>query len=168
MTTETNLKLGDLIIPIGAGRGITQNISLVDNGELRRTVNGDLIDLTRDENRKYVSNISASDQKTPSLAGLWKGMQLVVESVAIIRQLVNPAALTATLVRDYVAGTVFGRDINGVKITPTSVVGLLATFPSNVVMVEFCPKLTMLIADISIDTDEYEATQSWDISLEEV
>lgn len=168
MTDETNLKLGDLIIPIGAGRGIAQTISLVDNGTLRRTVNGTLIDLTRDENRKYVSTVSADDQKTPSLAGVWKGMQLVVECVATIRQLVSPAALTATLIRDYVTGSVFGRDINGAKITPTSVVGFLATFPSNVVMVEFYPKLTMLVAGVSINTDEYEASQNWTVELEEV
>lgn len=168
MTDETNLKLGDLIIPTGAGRGITQALSLVDNGQLRRTVNGELIDLTRDQNQKYESTISATDQKTPSLAGVWKGVELEVECVVTIRQLVNPAALTATLIRDYVTGTVFGRDINGVKITPTSVVGLLATFPSNVVMVEFFPKLTMLVSSVSINTDEYEASQGWDISLEEV
>ena len=168
MTVETNLVLGDLVIPIGSGRGITQTIALVDNGDLRRTVNGTLIDLTRDQNQKYTSNISASDQKTPSLAGIWKGMELVVSCIATIRQLVNPASLTATLIRDYATGSVFGRDINGAKITPTSVVGLLATFPSNVVMVEFYPKLTMLVSDISLNTDEYESSQSWDIDLEEV
>lgn len=168
MTTETNLVLGDLIIPIGSGRGITQSIEPVDNGELRRTVNGTLVDLTRDENRKFKSTISCSDQKTPSLAGIWKGMSLEVSSIALIRQLVSPAALTATLIRDYVVGTVFGRDINGAKITPTSVSGFLATFPFNVVMVEFYPKLTMLVDSISVETDEYGASQSWTIGLEEV
>jgi len=168
MTEETNLKLGDLVIPVGAGRGITQTINLVDNGDLRRTVNGELLDLTRDENRKYESQISANDQKTPSLAGIWKGMQLTVECVAIIRQLVNPANTTATLIRDYVTGTVVGRDINGAKVTPTSVIGLVATFPTNIVMVEWRPKLVMLVSDVQISDDEYEATQSWDISLEEV
>jgi hypothetical protein len=168
MTDETNLVLGSLVIPIGAGRGITQTIDLVDNGDLRRTVNGTLIDLTRDENRKYTSKISATDQKTPSLAGLWKGQQLVVSSIATIRQLVNPAASVATLVRTPVTGSVYGRDINGDKITPTSVIGLVATFPSNIVMVEFYPKLTMLISDITTSSDEYASSQTWDISLEEV
>jgi len=168
MTDETNLKIGNLVIPAGSGRGITQSINLVDSGDLRRTVNGTLIDLTRDENRKYTSTISASDQKTPSLAGIWKGMELIIESISTIRQLVNPASNSATMIRDYVVGTVYGRDINGVKILPTSIIGLIANFPSNIVMVEYCPKLTMLVSDISIDSDEYEATQSWTIDLEEV
>lgn len=168
MTEETNLKLGDIVIPVGAGRGITQNISLVDNGDLRRTVNGTLIDLTRDETRKYTSSVQSSDQKTPSLAGIWKGQELVVECISTIRQLVSPASTSVTLIRDFVTGSVFGRDINGAKVTPSSNVDLAFTFPTNIVMVEWLPKLTMLVADINIDSDEYEATQGWSINLEEV
>lgn len=165
---ETNLKLGNLIIPTGAGRGISQSITLFDNGDLRRTVNGSLVDLTRDESRKFVSEISAIDQKTPTFAGIWKGMEISVECISTIRQLVNPPSTTVELIRDAVELSIFGRDVDGAKVTPTLVDGRDITFAVNVYLVEFFPVLDMVVSDISIDTDEYESTQSWRLSLEEL
>ena len=168
MTGETVLKLGDLHFPAGSARGITQTLDLVSNGELRRTVNGDLKDITRQQNRKFSSSINCSDTESPTLQGIWKGTQLVVECIQPFRQLVKPAALVTNLIRTPVTGSVFGRDNTNVKVLPTSVIGLVATFPSNIVMVEYRPILTMMVSDISEDKDEYGAVESWSLSLEEV
>lgn len=168
MTDETVLKLGNLYFPVGAARGISQTIDLVSNGELRRTVNGDLKDITRQQNRKFISSISCSDTESPTIQGIWKGTQLVVECIQPFRQLIDPAGLVGNLIRTPVTGSVFGRAANNDKVLPTSVVGLVATFPTNVVMVEYRPILTMMVSDISEDKDEYGAVEAWSLSLEEV
>ncbi len=170
MTDETLLKLGDIVIPAGAGRGITQTVTPIENGSIRRTVNGELIDLTRQESRKYASAISAGDNAgtAPAFAGLWRGQTLVVECIKTIRQTVFPASLSATLIRSPVAGSVVGRDALGAKVNPSSVVDRLATFPSNVVMIEFRPILTMKVLSVNEDVNEYEASETWSLELEEV
>lgn len=168
MTDETILKLGDIYLQVGSSRGLTQSLALVSNGDLRRTVNGSLIDLTREQQRKFNSTISGSDIAAPAIQDLWRGQELEVECIQPFRQTVFPVSLTATLIRDPVSGSVFGRIADGTKIFPTSVIALVATFAQNVSMVEYRPILTMLVSDISIDNDEYAAQEGWSIDLEEV
>jgi len=167
MSSETILTLGSLVIPVGAGRGITQTIKPISNGALRRTVNGTLKDLTRIENRKFESQIRCTDMATPSMAELWKGNQITVGCIQTLNQLVNPEASSTTLIRDPVSGSVVGFKADGSKLTPTSVVGRVATFASNIERVEFRPSLTMLVVATSFDVDEYAAEEGWSIDLEE-
>lgn len=168
MTDETNLVLGSLIIPVGAGRGVTQTLAPIDNGDLRRTVNGTLLDMTRTQNRKFTSTIRVSDQSSPTLAGLWKGSDLTVSCVAKLRQLVSPANDVVVLMRTPVEASIIGRDINGDKVALADLTDDTATFADDVVMVEFAPILDMKITNISNDADEYAAQESWELSLEEV
>lgn len=167
-TDETLLTLGDIVIPVGAGRGITQTLQPIDNGDVRRTVNGTLIDLTRVENRKFESQIRCSDMATPAIAELWKGQTLLVDCIQVLNQNINPASTSATLIRDPVANSIFGFDSSGVKSEPTSVIGRDVIFASNVVHIEFRPVLDMMILATSVNTDEYAAEEGWSIDLEEV
>ena len=171
MTDETILVLGDLEIPAGAGRGITQTLQFIDNGDVRRTVNGNLRDLTRTENRKFESQVSITDQATPAMSELFKGQILLVEFITKLRHNVFPPSTTATLIRDPVVSSVLGRDSACTPITPTIVGGVGnrdITFATPVVMVEFRPILNMMVLASSLNTDEYAAEESWVIDLEEV
>ncbi len=171
MTDETVLVLGNLEIPIGSGRELTQTLRPIDNGELRRTINGTLHDLTREQNRKYESQISGNGQSiiaTPAIAELWKGSVVVVSCISKLRQNVNPAVSVITLIRTPVSGTVVGITSAGDEIDPVSVIGYEATFGENVIMVEFRPLLSMMVASTSWDDDEYAAQEGWSIDLEEV
>ena len=167
MSDETTLKLGDIYFPVGSARGISQSLEMVSNGDMRRTVNGNLRDLTRTQNRKFESSINASDTESPAVQNLWRGQELVVECIQPFRQSVSPASATATLIRTHVPSTVFGRKADNSIVAVTSVVAFLATFPEPVIMVEFRPILTMLISDISVDKDEYGAIEGWSVDLEE-
>lgn len=194
MTIETNLVLGSYIIPIGSGRGITQTLNIVNNGVMRRTVNGSLVDLTRDQNRKFDSKISANDLITPTMAGIWKGMELEVQCIATIRQLQFNSggyllledggihlledgggdeldvigADVLTLIRDPVAGSIVGRGLSGQKIATTIISGRDVTFADTIAYAEFRPKLQMRVSDITLSDDEYSAKQNWQIDLEEI
>lgn len=167
-TNETILTLGDIVIPVGSARGITQTLQPINNGDLRRTVNGSLKDLTRVENRKFESQIRCTDMATPAMAELWKGQTLSIECIQVLNQNVFPAGQAATLIRPPVSGSVVGFDSTGSKVLPTTVIGSDATFPSDVVNIEFRPILTMMVSATSMDTDEYEAEEGWSIDLEEV
>lgn len=168
MSDETDLVLGDIVIPVGSARGIAQSIEIIDNGDMRRTINGTLKNLTRQENRKFSSTINASDFSSPALAGIWRGDVIDVSCIEPLRQTVNPADTDVTLIRDPVAGTVRGIDqVTGSFVSPSSVVGRDVTFASAVTMVEFKPILTMMVTDISFDKDEYSTDESWSIQLEE-
>ena len=167
-TNETILTLGNIAIPVGAARGITQTLQPIDNGDVRRTVNGTLLDLTRAENRKFESQIRCSDMATPAMAELWKGQTLLIECIQILNQNINPTFTDVTLIRDPVTNSVFGFEADGTKINPVSVTGRDVIFASDVVNVEFRPILNMMILATSVNTDEYAAEEGWSIDLEEV
>lgn len=171
MTEETKLKLGDLEIPAGAGRALTQTLGWLDNGDLRRTINGILRDMTREQNRKFESQISGQDpaiMAMPAFAGIWKGSVLDVECISKLRQNVYPAALTATLIRDPVAGSIRGLTAAGQWIEPTLVDDRDVTFSSQILVIEFRPSLSMMVVALSGNEDEYAAQEGWTIDLEEV
>lgn len=170
MTDETILVLGDLVFPAGSARGITQTFSPIDNGDVRRTVNGTLIDLTREQNRKFESQIRLQDMATPTLAGIWKGRILnPVEFIVPFREAVSPASDTHTIIRPPVTGTVFGYDdATGDKVFPSSVVGQIVTFDDPVNFIQYRPSLIMMVVALTVDGDEYQAEEGYTIDLEEV
>jgi len=169
MSTETILKLGDNFIPVGAGRGISQTLDPISNGDIRRTINGSLIDLTRALNRKFESQVNCTDMGTPTLAGIWKGSIIQVDCIQPLRELVNPASTTHTIIRDPVAGSVIGIDeATDAEVTPTIVAGRDITFSAAVKAIEFLPSLEMMVRSHSLNTDEYAAEEGWSIDLEEV
>lgn len=170
MTDETILVLGDLVFPAGSGRGITQSIQPIDNGDVRRSVNGTLIDLTREQNRKFESQIQLQDMATPTLAGIWKGKIInPVECITPFRETVSPASATHTIIRTPVAGSVWGYDdATGDKVFPTDVTGEDITFADPVNYIEYRPSLVMMVLAHTIDADEYAAGEGYTIDLEEV
>jgi len=172
MTDETVLKFGDIALPTGSSRFISQTLQPIDNGDVRRTVNGNLRDMTRDENRKFEGQLSSTDQATPALAGVWKGSIHIVECVKKFRDNLSPAAAAVTLIRDPVVGSVFGYVADPCeKVLPDTVGGVGnrdITFPQDVDYIEYRPILTMMVLANSINEDEAAAEEGWQIDLEEV
>lgn len=165
--SETNLVLSGLVIPVGSGRGITQSITPIDNGDLRRTVNGTLVDTTRAVNQKYSTSIKCSDQGSPPFAQVWKGSEMEISCVAKIRQMTD-AAMVVTLTRVPVEASIVGMKSDGTRIDADSLDDMDVTFSEDVIMVEFCPILEMMVTNYSVDEDEYGATTGWQLDLEEV
>lgn len=172
MTDETVLKLGDIPLPAGSSRFISQTLQPIDNGDVRRTVNGNLRDMTRFENRKFESQLSSTDQATPALGGLWKGSEVLVECMKKLRDPVVPAGQATTLIRDPVVDSVFGYVADPCeKIIPDSVGGVGnrdITFLQDVDYVEYRPIINFMVLANSINEDEPAAEEGWQIDLEEV
>lgn len=109
---------------------------------LRRTVNGTLVSLVPPQMYKYRSEITGSYQRPPAFDGVWTGLQLTVDCLA---ELAYPNGGTAQ------RPAVDTSQYDG---------GDGYTY--------YRPRLTMLVADFSADTDEWGAQVGWKLVLEEV
>lgn len=137
------LTLSGIGVPSYSARGASQTLEPIQaSQQLRRTVNGELIDISRPEFRKYRSRISCSDQQSPAVDGVWPGQ---VVTVGCISEL---SYLTA-----------------GGSPARTPVTGSSRTEGAYTV---YRPSLTMRVVSFSQDTDEYGAETSWSLELEEV
>ena len=126
-----------------ASRGLTQTLAPIQQAaQLRRTVNGDLKDLSFAGFRKYTSSISGSDMKPPVCDGIWPGKQVTVDCISQLSYITAGGAPE----RPVVPGSSYTD-------------GLL-TF--------YRPRLTMLVTSWSAQEDEYGATVGWTLNLEEV
>ena len=143
MSDDTLLTLSGVGIAPFSARGLTQTLEPIDaSAQLRRTVNGALVDLSYGPFRKYKSTISCQDQEPPAVDGIWPGQ--VVE-VGCVAELSFPTA-----------GSGPAR---------------LAVDDSEHTEGEFTfyrPTLTMRITGFSVSRDEYGAAVSWQLQLEEV
>jgi hypothetical protein len=143
MADTTLLVLAEIDIPPYSARGISQELRPVSGaGNLRRTVNGALVDLSASQFRKYQSAISCSDQVSPSLNGVWPGMTLTVDCVSELCYKTAGGSPSRTVV------------------SGSSRVEGDFTF--------FRPRLVMKVVDYRVSTDEWGAEVGWTMDLMEV
>lgn len=143
LTDITLLRMSPIEIPPYSARGIRQTLTPIGSaGQLRRTVNGTLVDLSATQMRKYASTITCTDMDSPALDGVWPGLQVTVD--CIVELAYKTAGGSAS--RSVVSGST--RTDGGL------------TF--------YRPKLTMLVVSYRIDYDEWGAATGWTLDLEEV
>lgn len=140
----TLLALNGMGVPPYSARGLTQTLQLIaGSAQLRRTINGSLSDVSDPLFRKYASVVTGADIDPPALDGKWAGLQVVVDCIVELGQLESTdpvyARTPVTLPARHEAGFIFYR-----------------------------PRLTMLVTDFNVSTNEYGATTSWTLNLEEV
>ena len=137
------LTLSGIGVPPYSARGASQTLEPIEAArQLRRTVNGALIDLSRPEFRKYRSTISCADQQPPAIDGVWPGRVVTVDCISELSYRTS-------------GGTPGRTVVPGSSRTEGDY-----TF--------YRPQLTMRVVSFSQDTDEYGATVSWSLELEEV
>jgi hypothetical protein len=164
---ETILSIDGIAFPVGSARGISETIEPIQAGELRRTVNGTLVDLTRSEFRKYAVRLSCDDQGFPALDGIWTGQQVTISCASEMRQ--RAATTEITLGRDAVAGSVRAENpTTGAPITVSDVTGRVVTLASAPAIVSYRPALVCRVVSWSGDFAEWDAENGWYISLEEI
>lgn len=143
MADETLLVLSSIGVPPYSARGLTQTLEPIDAAaNLKRTINGALIDLSVPELRKYRSTISGADVDSPAFDQAWPGLQVVVDCIAELSYLTNSESPN----RPVVAGS--------------SRVSGDFTF--------YRPQLTMRVVRFAISDDEWMRESSWTLELEEV
>jgi len=126
-----------------AVRGLTQTLEPIDQArQMRRTVNGALVDVSMSQFRKYRSVIACADQVPPALDAIWPGLEVEVQCVAEL----GYRGSSGTPERTAVSGS--ERDEGE--------------------FTYYRPLLTMMVRDFRTNTDEYGAEVGWTIELEEV
>jgi hypothetical protein len=129
-----------------SARGLRGTLSPIEaakgNNLLARTVNGTLIDISAPQMRKYRIEVSGNDQAPPALDGLWVGMPFTVNS------LVEVAYLTA------------GGSPERTPVSGSERVEGDYTY--------YCAQFQMLVVDWQIESEEWQASVPWSLTLEEV
>jgi hypothetical protein len=142
MANETLLVLSGPGVQPYSARGLKQTLTPIGAAaNNRRTINGDLLDLSQQQFRKYASTISCSDQLAPALDGVWPGLVLTVDCVA-------------ELAYKTVGGTPARTVVSGSSRTDGAY-----TF--------YRPRLTMRVMNYNMDEDEYGRVLAWSLELEE-
>lgn len=140
--SDTLLVITGLLTPYSA-RGLRQTLEpIVQDNALRRTVNGELVDLTLPAFRKFTSTISATDQSVPALNGVWIGAQVTVDCIVELAYLTSGGTPARTLVPG------------------SSRVSGSYTY--------YRPRLIMRIIDFQTQLDEWQADIGWSMRLDEV
>jgi len=141
--TETLLVIsGDFLTPYAA-RGVEQSLEVIGQASaMRRTVNGDLVDISAPEFRKYTSTISCTDMNVPAIDGVWPGQAVQVDCVTELAYLTTGGTPARPVVPD------------------SSRVDGTFTF--------YRPRLQMRIVSVAQALTETEAALGWTLELEEI
>lgn len=130
-------------VPLYSARGLKQSLSVIRAAQqLRRTINGALVDLSLAQFRKYSSTISCADRRAPAIDGVWPGQVLTVDCVAELSYLTAGGAPA----RPVVSGSSYTEGDY--------------TF--------YRPQLTMRVVTPQTEIDEWKASVGWKLDLEEV
>lgn len=131
-------------VPLYSARGLKGTLGLaaaISGGDLRRTVNGTLIDIGAPQMRKYRLEIAGNDCAPPAVDSVWPGMQVVVDSNVEVAFLTGGSAG-----RTMVPGSEWFEGAY--------------TF--------YCMRLTMLVVELEVQRDEWSQEVGWSLILEEV
>jgi hypothetical protein len=129
-------------VPLYSARGLDQTLEPIKAAaNVRRTVNGLLVDLSVTNFHKYTSTIRCTDVEAPALDGVMPGMALTVDCVSEL------VYLTA-----------------GGTPSRTVVPGSERTVGSYTI---YRPRLNMIVVGLNQQLSEYSHDTSWTLQLEE-
>ena len=160
---ETDLTLSVGGLPPLSARGCTQSLVPIANGELRRTVNGELLYTGTRSYEKYKSVITCADKSGIAFDAIWVGAEVRVGCIQRLWQKVSDS--TVVLSRNPVEGSVIGQN-SDVKSISGRQVEVLGGIEDG--YVSYLPYLDMRVVDVSYETDEWGMKVSWRLVLEEV
>jgi hypothetical protein len=138
----TVLRLIGIGVQPYSARGLKQTLTHLDQAaNMKRTVNGDLKDISFENFRKYKSTITGDDQTPPNFDKVWPGMPVTVDCVSQL----SYSTTGGTPGRAVVPGSDRAEGAH--------------TY--------YRPRLDMLVTAWNIDEDEYGVQISWSLDLEE-
>lgn len=140
---DTVLVIAGVGFPPFSARGVTQTYAVIDAAKnFERTVNAKLVSLSPDGFKKYSCSCSCSDVDPVAIDGIFPGDEVVVDWVREFAYLTDGGSPS----REVVPGS---ARIEGDF-----------TF--------YRPRMTMLVRDHSGSSAEWEASEPWQIDLEEI
>lgn len=159
---ETELVIQGVSFPPFSARGCIQTLTPLEGGDLKRTINGELIYSGSPRHQKYHSVITCQDKTAVSLEGLWRGSVVDVHCIQRFWQLGEAEEIT--LSKDPVEGSIMvhGGDLLETRGRSLKING------GKGVYVSYRPKLTMSVLKFSLLTDEWGMACGWSLDLEEI
>lgn len=166
--SESDLKLSCGGFPPWSARGCTQVLQPIPTGELRRTVNGQLVYTGLKNCQKYQSLIQCQDKSAIALDGVWTGHEVEVSCIQRLSQKVS--GQIGLLDRAPVPGTVRAVDEDGnpIRIEDVEDTRIRFAAPARSAFISYCPLLRMRVVDFGYDTDEWGLKSGWRLKLEEI
>ena len=147
----TKLALSTIDLPPYAALGLTQSWEPIGGqGNVRRTINGDLVDLSDPAFYKFHSSVQCKHFQSPSFNDVHVGQLVTVNCVFELSYLIptpedeDPVGEGAMY--PIVAGSI--RDRDGFRF--------------------YRPAIPMMVIGFAIDRDEFGAQTGWSLELEEV
>ena len=142
----TLLILVGMGVPLYSSRDLTQTLEPIPAATVqRRTINGDLVDLSYPQFDKYQSEITCRDFKAPALDGIWPGRTITVYCAGGC-ELIYPVGGSAG--RPARTDVPLYNDGNG--------------------FIHYLPILQMRVRTFQISSAEWKATVAWKLNLEEI
>ena len=136
---------GPLLTPYSA-RGLSQTLDLFMDSpfgtQIRRDINGGMLDLTYDQFRKYKSVISCTDQQAPAFDGARQGQIVQVDCAIELSYLTS------------------GGSPNRAVVSGSSRIEGDYTF--------YRPSLTMMVINFNKSFEEWESIYQWSLELQEI
>lgn len=140
---DTLLILSGMGIPSFSCRGATQTLTPIQAAlDQRRSVNGELLDLSYNQFRKYISKITCTDIESPSLDQIWPGAEIEIGCICELTYLTTRGSAG----REAVSGSTVIRGDYTV----------------------YRPVLAMLVTSFSLQHDEYGRAIAWELDSEEI
>jgi hypothetical protein len=138
----TLLILSDIGVPLYSARGLTQTLTPIQQAsDLRRDINGNLVDLSLPQFQKYATEVTCKDRRAPALDGIWPGH---IISISCVTELSYPnggaAARPAVPGSEYIEGGF--------------------TF--------YRPIIRIRVKDINLSGDEWPSDYAWKLGGEEI
>lgn len=172
---ETLLQINRNDLPAFSARGCHQILKPLKNGELRRTVNGELCYLGHRAHHKYASTIRCSDQFVPPFENFWRGEDVTISCLQRLCQKIigDGEKETFQLERPGVSGSKRvaaddGQEILLYRTEKQSVTFAAPPEKGKVMFVSYRPFLKMRVTSFHLETDEWNGKISWRLELEEI
>jgi hypothetical protein len=175
MQTELTINRGGF--PPFSARGCQQSLEPLATGELRRTINGDLLYTGKKGHHKYKTTITCQDQAPPALEGIWRGEAVTVCCAQRLWQEISVdkdnAELLVNLERPAVEGSIValkdGTEQLPVQTIDSKQLAIKAPFKiGDKVYISYRPKLQMRVINFHLVTNEWQQTCGWRLMLEEI
>jgi hypothetical protein len=163
---ETDLKIYQMGMAPWSARGCKQQLRPIHTADLRRTVNGELINLVASTHHKYKTIISCSDRSGAALDGFWKGKNVTIECIQTLTQKFEGNVVTLSRSPVMESVVVIGQDqrmIRAQEIEDNNI--HLADVHEGFVI--YRPILEMRITKIEFETDEWDMVCKWTLEAEE-
>ncbi|MBL0941580.1 MAG: hypothetical protein IBJ00_02460 [Alphaproteobacteria bacterium] len=166
--SETDLKLSCGGLPPWSARGCTQILRPIPTGDLRRTVNGQLIYTGLQSHQKYQSLIQCEDKTPIALDGLWRGNEIEVSCIQPLTQ--RMTGQVCRLDRKPIIETVQAIENRGQPLVIADIEGQDVRLASSIQQgfITYCPILQMRIVDFGYNIDEWGLKNGWYLKLEEI